>query len=191
MLQHRRQDLAGKQAVLVGVDADGQLVSVGCGLEHALAGPARCREHDVRAAVDLRFREFPALDGIAPGLRRRTGHVGDDLTLCDDGLEALCVAASEPRDERNVLPADEAHLVRLGRLARDDANEVGAFLLLEERRVHIRLVDFNVDGAEDRFRIFGRDFLNRCGPGKAGCQNRVEAILGEPPQGLLSLGVVL
>ena len=54
-LQHRGQDRAGVQVVLVAVDADRELAGVGGGLQHAEARTAGGGEDDVGASVELRL----------------------------------------------------------------------------------------------------------------------------------------
>ena len=191
-LQHRGQDLAGEEAVLVGVDADAELAGVGGGLQHALAGRAGGRVDDVGAAIDLRLGEFAALDRVVPGRRRRAGHVGDHLVLAVGGVfDALRVAALEGRDQRNVHAADEADLAGLRRLGRDHADQERSFLGLEHHRLHVRLVDHHVDDAEFGVREFVGDLVERGRPGEARHDDRRVAVLGELAQDLLALRLVL
>ncbi|CDX32277.1 conserved hypothetical protein [Mesorhizobium sp. SOD10] len=185
-LHHRGQHLAGLQAVLVGIDADAELSGIRRRLQHADAGAAGSRVDHVRTLVDLRFGDLAALGRVVPGGRRVAGHVLDDLGGAGR-LGAADIAAFELADQRDVHAADEAHLLRLRRHRRQDADEVGAFILLEYQRADIGQVDGIVDDGEVEVGIFGRDLLQRVLPGKAGHDDRVTAVLGEAAQRLLAL----
>jgi hypothetical protein len=74
-----------------------------------------------------------------------------------DGFRALAVAAGEGADQRDVHAADEADLARLGGHGGGDADQVGAFLFLEQDRVHVLAGGVTVDQDEVHVREFGRD----------------------------------
>src|SRR5262245_39451240 len=74
-LDHRGEDRAGVDVVLVGVHPDGQLPLVLGGLEHAEPGGAGGRVHDVGAAIELTAGQLPAPGRVVPGGRRGPGHV--------------------------------------------------------------------------------------------------------------------
>src|SRR5690606_30391729 len=107
-LDHRCQDMARLQAVLVGIDADAELAGVGRRLEHADAGAAGRVVDDVRALVDLRAGDLAAAGRVVPRRRRVAGIVADDPDAFLRLDRALHVAAFELADQRNLHAADEA-----------------------------------------------------------------------------------
>ena len=76
-------------------------------------------------------------------------------------------------------------------MAGQDADEVGAFLFLEDHRADIRLVDDHVDDGELEIRKFCRDLVQRGRPGEAGHDDRIVAVFGEAAQRLFALRGVL
>ncbi len=78
-LDHRGQDGARVQVVLVGIDADRELLVVGSRLQNAETGCTGCRVDDVRALVDLVLGELAAANRVVPGSTGRAGHVLEDF----------------------------------------------------------------------------------------------------------------
>jgi hypothetical protein len=190
-LEHGGQDRARVEVVLVRIDADRLDARVRRRLEHAEAGAAGCREDDVGALADLGAGELAPLHRVVPGGGRGAGHVGDDGRVGVHGLDALRVAAGELADQRDVHAAHEAHGARLARHRGGHADEVGAFVLLEEDREHVRMrggVDEAVDRHELHVREVGRDGRDRAGHREAGGDDGVEAGLGEAAERLFALG---
>jgi hypothetical protein len=106
-----------------------------------------------------------------------------------DGFRALAVAAGEGADQRDVHAADEADLARLGGHGGGDAGQVGAFLFLEQDRVHVLAGGVTVDQDEVHGRELGRDLLHRLGLREADGRDQVELLAREAAQHLLGLGI--
>jgi hypothetical protein len=106
------------------------------------------------------------------------------------GLDALDVAAGEFADERDIHAADKADLAGFRGHRREQADEIGALMLLEDDRLHVRQFDDHVDDREFQVRELGRDLLQGGGLREANGDDRRMAIAGEAAQGLLDLGVV-
>src|SRR4029079_16605345 len=94
-LQHGGQHMTRMQAVLIGIDTDAELAGIRRRLQHPDAGATGSVIDDVGAAIELRFREFAALDGIVPGRTGRAGHVLEDLVILFRSLYTADIAASE------------------------------------------------------------------------------------------------
>jgi hypothetical protein len=75
-------------------------------------------------------------------------------------------------------------------IAGQQADEIGALMLLEHDRLHIGQVDDHVDDGELQVREFGRDLLQRGRLAEADGDDRRIAVAGEAAQRLLDLGVV-
>src|SRR6202522_1692121 len=75
MFEHRGQNLAREKIVLIGVDADAEFAGVRGSFQHALSRCARRRIDNVRAAIDLRLREFSALHRVVPGMKVCSRHI--------------------------------------------------------------------------------------------------------------------
>src|SRR5436309_2135845 len=186
-LDHARQNVAGLDAVLVRVNADDEVsgATVGAfallldGVERAEAGVARGGEDNVRALAYLREREFLALARIVPGSVRHADVVDDDACVGVDRLRALLVADGEAVYESDVHAADEAERAGL-RLARsDDADEVRAFVLLEDERGDVRQIARAVNYREVDVRIVLRYNVHDGCLREADSDDEVVAALGE------------
>src|SRR4030095_6894057 len=94
-LDHRRQDGARLDVVLVRVDADGETAPVLRRLEHTQPGRAGGSVDNVGAPIELAPLRLAAACRIVPRRRRRTRHVLVDLDLRVDVLGALDVADGE------------------------------------------------------------------------------------------------
>src|SRR2546423_584936 len=186
-LDHARQNVAGLDAVLVRVNADdecfgatvGALALLLDGVERAEAGVARRGEDNVRAFAYLREREFLALARIVPGRVRHADVVDDDTGVRINRLRPLLVADGEAVYESDVHAADEAERARL-RLARcDHADEVRAFVLLEDERGDVRQVARAVNDGEVDVRVVLRHNVHYGCLGEADADDEVVAALGE------------
>ncbi|EEF22837.1 conserved hypothetical protein, partial [Ricinus communis] len=173
-LDHRGQDRAGVQAVLVGVDADGQLAFFLGGLQRAQAGTAGHGKHHVHAAVKLRACQLATLGRVVPRVGGGADHVGHDFHFRADGLGALRVAAGEGADQRDVDAADEAQLLGLGGHGRGHAHQVGTFFFLERDGVDVGAWRHAVDQHEADFREFFGDLLHGRLLGEADGGDQVE-----------------
>ena len=191
VLQHGREDVAGEQAVLVGIDADAELARVRRRLEHAVPGSAGGVVDHVGAAVDLGLRELPALHRVVPGVGRGAGHVLQHLDLRVGVFRPLDVAAAEAVDQRDVHAAHEAELAGLGRHGAEQAHQERALALLEQDRLDVGLVNHGVDDGEFGVGELGRHLLHGAGLAEADRYDGGEAVLGEAAHRLLALGVVL
>src|SRR5690606_5975770 len=69
-LDHRGQNMAGLQAVLVGIYANAELASVRGRLEHTNASPSGSSINHIGTLIDLRLGDLAALGGVVPGRRR-------------------------------------------------------------------------------------------------------------------------
>src|SRR5215213_3612566 len=145
----------------------------------------------VGAAVDLALGEFAALYGFVARSTRRAGHVLKHFRVLLGVLDALDVAAGELPDERDVHPAYESDLVGLGGLGREEADQERALVLLEDDRLHVRLLDDRVDDGELHVRELVRHLLQGRLLAESDGEDRTEAVAGEAAQRLLALGVVL
>ncbi len=187
-LDHRGEDRAGMQVVLVAVDADRELAAVLRRLQHAQARGARRRIDDIGAAIELAARQLAALGRIVPGRRRRAGHVLEDLDLRVGVFGALFVAEREFADQRNVHAADEADLAGLGGHRRRHADQEGALMLLVNHRLHVGQVDHRVDDGEFDRREFLGDLLEPARLREADAHHHGGAAPRHVAQRLLALG---
>src|SRR5882757_1292130 len=146
-LEGRGQDealLVGRRGlVLVGVDADGELVLLLGRLEKATARTTGGVVHDVGAVVVLAFGDDLALGRVVEaGEVRRLRDVGGlHLDRRIHGLDAGLVAGLELLDQRLLHPADEADVVRLRRERRGDPDQEGALVLGEQQALEVRPLD--------------------------------------------------
>ena len=138
-LDHAGQHGARRDAVLVGVDADGEMPRLFGRLDDAEAGAAGHLVDDIGAGVEHRLRHLQADRRIAEIVG-----IGDlDLDVRVDVARALDVADDEFVDADRLGAADHADdrlaVHALDRRIRRDqrrerAGEIGALLLLEQNR---------------------------------------------------------
>src|SRR5262245_61513817 len=189
-LDHRGEDRAGVDVVLVRVHADRELALVLRGLEHAEAGGARGGVDHVGAAVELAPRQLAAAGGVAPGGGRGPGHVLVDLDRLVDVVRALLVSERELPDQRDVHAADEADLPGLGRHRRRHPDQERALVLLEHDRLHVGQRDHRIDDRElDRGELL-RDLLETAGLREADADDDRRASPRHVAQRLLALALV-
>ena len=177
--------------VLIGVDADAETARVRRRLEHAESGAAGSLKDHLGTPVELGLRQLSALDGVVPGRARRPRHVLKHPYVGVGMARAQHVTTGEPADQRNVHAAHESDLAALGRHRGQDTDDEGAFMLPEDNRLHVGLVDDRVDDGEAGLGELGRDLLQGGGVLEAHCQDGVLAPAGEVAQRLHALGVVL
>mmetsp|Transcript_6100 Transcript_6100/g.7497 ORF Transcript_6100/g.7497 Transcript_6100/m.7497 type:complete len:283 (+) Transcript_6100:348-1196(+) len=175
------------QVVLVAVNADGQDAFVCCGLQNANTGAAcRCIDN-VSALADLCLGQLGALDRVVPCCRGGAGHVGDHGGVRVHGFYAFSVAAGELADQRDVHAADETNGAGLGCLGCQHANQIRAFVLVEDNRADVRCINNHVDDDEFGVRIITGNLTQRISKGKACHYDRVSASFCETAQSLLAL----
>ena len=144
--------------VLVRVHADSQLAGIDGCLIDANSRAAGGSKDNVRPTVELAAGKLAALRRIVPSRRRVSRHVNEDLGIGVHLLGALLIAAGKLPYKRNVHAADEADFAALGRHRRQHADEVGAFMLLEDNGLNIRGLDHAVDQRELHIGQFGGPF---------------------------------
>src|SRR2546422_1170377 len=166
-LDHRGQDRAGMDVVLVRVDADGEPTLVLGGLEDAEPGRARGGVDDVGAPIELAPGQLATTRRIVPGRRCRSRHVLEDLDLRVDVLRPFFIAEGESPDQRDVHAADEADLAGLRGQRGGHAHEERPLVLLEDDRLDVRQIHDGVDDGELEIRKFLGDFFHAAGLGKA------------------------
>src|SRR6185369_1192858 len=188
-LDHRGQNRAGLNVVLVGVDADGEPPLVLGGLEHAEPGGPGGGVDDVGAAIELAPRELAASRRVVPRGRRRPRHVLEDLDLGIDVPGALLVAHGELADQRDVHAPDEPDLARLRGHGRRHPHQERALVLLEHDRLDIGQVHDRVDDGElDAGELLGH-LLHAAGLREADAHDDLRAAPRHVAQRLLALGL--
>src|SRR5207302_11326359 len=100
--------------ILVGIDADRELIGIGGGLKDAETGSDGRGIDDVGAATELRAGKLAALHRVVPGGTGCAGHVLEYFAAALHRLEPSDITAGQPPDERNIHAADEADLAGLG-----------------------------------------------------------------------------
>ena len=187
-LDHAGEHVPGLDPVLVGVDADDELVVLLGGVENPQTRVAGGGEDHVRPLADLGHRQLLALARVVP---RRLGDadvVLDDPDLRVDGARSLLIAGGEPVDEGDVHAADEAEDAGLGLAAGDHAHQVAPLVLLEDQRGHVGQATHAVDDGEVDLRVVLRHRLDDGRLGEADADDEVVAHLGEGAGGGLQGG---
>ena len=186
-LQHRGQHRPRMQVVLVGIDADRQNPLVRRRLQHADAGAARRGIDHVGTLRFLRFRQLAPLHRIVPRGRVRAGHVQNHLGRRVGRQHALGIAAAELADQGDVHAADEADGARFRGHARQQTDQIAAFMFGKHHRFHVGLIDHHVDDGKPGVGKIGGDLRQHVAKGKAGHHHRVGTRFGQPAQRLLAL----
>src|SRR5258705_5589932 len=188
-LDHRGQDRARMDVVLVRGGPDRQSSLVLGGLEHAEPGGAGRGKDDVGAPIELAPRELAPARRVVPGGRRRAGHVLEDFDLRVDVLRAFFVAEREAADQRDVHAADEADLAGLRCHRCGHADQERSLVLLEDDRRHVGQVDDGVHDREFHVRELLGDLLQAARLGEADADDDLGAPARHVAERLLALGL--
>ena len=97
------------------------------------------------------------------------------------------VPARDLADEGNVHPAHESDDSRIRRHSREQSDQVGSFVLLEQYGAHVRQIDGVVDDYEFGVRIIGSDVRQRDREGEAGHDDGIVSGFRKRAHGLLAL----
>src|SRR5215207_2583644 len=191
-LHHRAQHVSQGLAVLIRIDADGELARLAGRLEHAEPRGARGVKDHVGPLLVLGEGDLLSLARVAErlwgdaGVLREHGAVGADL------LHAGLVACLELLDEGRVHPADEADLLGLADERGESADQVGPLLFAELEGGEVgwwrddvaRGVggDRVVDAGELRVRILLRQLRQVVGEDEPDADHEVHAFGGQQSQ---------
>ena len=149
-LHHRRQHVTRRFVVLVGIDADRELVGRARRLEYALTCRASGVENHVDALVVLTERQLLALARILECVGRDAGVLRDHLTIGTDFLDAGSITRLELVNERDVHPAHESDFSGVTHQRRQRAHQIRSLFFSEFQRGDIRRrrnhVSFRISG---------------------------------------------
>ena len=177
------------QRVLVGVNANAELVFVFDCLQRAHATATGSGKHHVNAAVHLRAGQLATFGGVAPGGRRGAHHVLRHFNFGINRLDALGIAAAKGADQRYIHAAHKTHFLGFGRQRGCHTHKVRAFLLLEGNRADVVTRHHGIHNHEFDFGEFLGDGLDRLGQGEPDGHHQVNILAGHLAQHLLALRV--
>jgi hypothetical protein len=140
---------------------------------------------------DLRLGELGATRRVGPGGGRGAGHRRDHFDPGHGVLGALLIAAQKLAHQRNVHPADEAHLAALAGQRRHHADQEAAFVFAVDEALHVGQRHHHVDDGKALVWEGLGHGLDAAGLRKTDAHDRVGTFLGEAPGGLLALRGVL
>ena len=134
---HRRQHVSGRFIVLVGVDADRQLVRGACSFEYSLTGRAGGVEDHFDALIVLTERQLFALAWILERVGRDARVLHDHLAIRTDFLHAGPISRLELVNERNVHSADESDFLGVTYHRRESADQIRSFFFAKLERGNV------------------------------------------------------
>src|SRR3984893_1972618 len=152
-------------------------------IERPQPGIAGRREDDIRALADLGERELLALPRIVPGGVGDAHVVLDDANVWTDRAGTLLVTLLEAMDQTDVHAAQKPDRSGLGGPGRQESDEIGPLVLLENQRRDVGQLADAVDDGEVNVRIVLRDNLDDRRLGKADADDQIVAALGKRAQG--------
>ena len=196
-LHHRRQHVTRRLVVLIGVDADRQLVGGACRLEDALPGRSGGVEDYFDALIVLTERQLLALARILECVGCDAGVLRDHLTIGTDFLDAGSITRLELVNERDVHPAHESDFSGVTHQRRQRAHQIRSLFFSEFQRGDIRRrrnhVSFRisgqgvVDSGERGIGIFLRQVGQIVGENEADPDHQIHSFCGEQSQACFAI----
>ena len=190
--------MAGRFAVLIGIDADAQLARGARRFEYAESGGARGVEDHVHALVVHGQRHLLAASRIAKRFGGHAGVVHDHVAVGADVLHTGPVAGFELVNERDVHAAHEADLLGFAHQCRQRTDQERTLLFTELERHEIgrhrprgaHAVGGHgvVDVGEFDVRIFLRQQVDVVGEDEADGDHQIHALSGQQSQAGLTIG---